>query len=205
MRRKKVGIMGGTFNPIHFGHLLLAETAYHQFNLDTVMIMPTKNPYYKKMGNSVTEQDRVNMVTSAIADNDHFILSKEELNRDGTTYTVDTLEALTASNPDTDYYFIMGEDSLYHIESWRNPERILELAVILVAARGGTSGSLMSQIEYIEDKFDGDIRLLEAPFLEISSNDIRRRVREEDSIRYMLPKSVIDYIYEKGLYKPDKE
>ncbi len=96
---KKIGIMGGTFNPIHFGHLLLAETAFHQFNLDEILIMPTKNPYYKKISNSVTEEDRVAMVELAIEDNVHFQLSKEELNREGTTYTVETLSHLTVKHP----------------------------------------------------------------------------------------------------------
>lgn len=86
---KKIGIMGGTFNPIHFGHLLLAETAFHQFQLDEILIMPTKNPYYKKISNSVTEEDRVAMAELAIEDNGHFRLSKEELNREGNTYTVE--------------------------------------------------------------------------------------------------------------------
>ena len=111
-RNRKIGIMGGTFNPIHFGHLLLAETAYHQFSLDEILFMPTKNPYYKKLGNSVTEEDRVQMVKLAIKDNAHFTFSGEELNREGTTYTVETLKNLTQKNPDCEYYFIMGADSL---------------------------------------------------------------------------------------------
>lgn len=198
---RKIGIMGGTFNPIHHGHLLLAETAFYQFELDEVLIMPTKNPYYKNLSNTATEEDRVNMVCLAIKDNNHFCLSKEELDRDGTTYTVETLQNLTAAHPDYQYYFIMGADSLYHIESWKEPVDILKMAVILVADRdGGTSSSLKSQIEYITNKYDANIHLLEAPVLEISSHDIRRRVREGESIRYLLPQNVADYIYEHRLY-----
>ena len=199
-KRKKIGIMGGTFNPIHFGHLLLAETAYHQFDLDEVLIMPTKNPYYKKRTNSVTEEDRVKMVQLAIEDNAHFRLSKEELNREGTTYTVETLRNLTGNNPDCDYYFIMGADSLYHIESWKEPAAILEMAVIVVAGRGGSSSSLDSQIEYIENKYEANIFLLNSPNLEISSNDIRRRIRTGESIRYLLPQTVAEYIHTNHLY-----
>ena len=204
-KRKKVGIMGGTFNPIHFGHLLLAETAYQQFDLDEVLIMPTKNTYYKKMNNLVQAEDRVNMVKLAIADNPHFVLSREELNRDGTTYTVDTLTRLTAQEPDSRFYFIMGADSLYHLESWREPQKILSMAVILVAGREGSGigASLRSQQEYLENKFDADIRMLRSPVMEISSNDLRRRVREGRSIRYLLPKPVAEYIYENRLYLPD--
>ena len=204
-KRKKIGIMGGTFNPSHFGHLLLAETAYHQFDLDEILIMPTKNPYYKKLTNTVTEENRVEMVRLAIEDNPHFHLSKEELNREGTTYTVETLKNLTTENPDCDYFFIMGADSLYHIESWKEPEAILQMAVIVVAGRGGSSSSLTSQIEYIENKYDANISLLNSPNLEISSNDIRRRIRAGESIRYLLPQSVADYIYTNHLYISSKE
>ena len=206
-KRKKVGIMGGTFNPIHFGHLLLAETAYQQFDLDEVLIMPTKNTYYKKMNNLVQAEDRVNMVKLAIEDNPHFVLSREELNRDGTTYTVDTLTRLTAQEPDSRFYFIMGADSLYHLESWREPQKILSMAVILVAGREGSGigASLRSQKEYLENKFDADIRMLQSPVMEISSNDLRRRVREGRSIRYLLPKPVAEYIYENKLYLPGGE
>lgn len=198
---KRIGIMGGTFNPIHNGHLLLAESAYYQYGLDEVLIMPTKNPYYKNISSSVTEEDRVNMVCLAIEDNPHFVLSTEELERDGTTYTVETLNNLTKAHPDYKYYFIMGADSLYHIESWKDPEKILKMAVIVVADRdGGNSSSLKSQIAYIMDKYEADIRLLESPYLEISSHDIRKRVREGHSIRYLLPQQVADYIMEHGIY-----
>ena len=199
-KTKKIGIMGGTFNPIHFGHLLLGETAYEQFSLDEVLFMPTKNPYYKNLGNTVTEEDRVRMVKLAIKDNAHFTFSGEELNREGTTYTVETLQNLTRKNPDCEYYFIMGADSLYHIESWKDTEKVLQMAVILVAGRGDLSSSLSSQIEYIENKYDASIHFLNSPSLEISSNDIRRRIRAGESIRYLLPREVEEYIYEHKLY-----
>ncbi len=195
--------MGGTFNPIHNGHLLLAETAYYQFHLDEILIMPTKNTYYKKMPDHVTEEDRVNMIRLAIEDNPNFILSKEELNRDGTTYTVETLENLTARHPDHEFYFIVGADSLFHIDSWKEPEKIFKLATILVAGRsGGFSISLDSQIDYLEDKFDAEIKKLKAPMLEISSNNIRKRIGQGESIRYLLPDNVRKYIMENHVYLP---
>ncbi len=200
-KQRKIGIMGGTFNPIHFGHLLLAETAYHQFELDEILFMPTKNPYYKKLTSNVTEEDRVAMVKLAIENNAHFRFSGEELKREGATYTVETLRNLTRKNPETEYYFIMGADSLYHIESWKEPDEILKMAVILVAGRGGgPSSSLNSQIEYIENKYDASIFSLNSPMLEISSNDIRRRLRSGESIRYLLPHEVSEYIYAHQLY-----
>ena len=201
-RKKKVGIMGGTFNPIHHGHLLLAERAYHQFDLDNVLIMPTKNTYYKKMPDNVTEAQRIEMIKLAIEDNDHFELSLEEINREGITYTYETLLNLTKNNPDAEYYFIMGADSLYHIESWYMVEDIFKMATILVAARGvGTSSVLDSQIEYIQNKYDAVIEKLYAPIMEISSNDLRKRVKDGESIRYLLPQNVIRYIEENHIYE----
>lgn len=201
-KKKKIGIMGGTFNPIHHGHLLLAERAYHQFGLDKVLVMPTKNTYYKKMPDNVTEEQRIDMIKLAIADNDHFELSLEEINREGITYTYETLLNLTRDNPDCEYYFIMGADSLYHIESWYMVEKIFEMATILVAARGvGTSSVLDSQIEYVQSKYDAVIEKLYAPIMEISSNDIRKRVQNGESIRYLLPQNVVQYIEEHHVYE----
>lgn len=201
-RRKKIGIMGGTFNPIHHGHLLLAERAYHQFGLDRILIMPTKNTYYKEMPKNITEEQRLEMVQLAIEDNDHFKLSLEEIQREGTTYTVETLQNLTAQNENCDYYFIMGADSLYHIESWYKAEEIFKLAVIIVAGRGaGSASALDSQIDYIIEKYDARIEKLDSPIMEIASNDIRKRIKNHQSIRYLLPQKVIDYIYTNHVYE----
>lgn len=202
---KKIGIMGGTFNPIHFGHLLLAETAYEQFGLDEIMIMPTKNTYYKKMPHHVTQEQRLDMIRLAIEDNPHFYLSLEEINREGTTYTVETLQNLTKAYPNNEYYFIVGADSLYHMESWYQPEEIFKMATIVVAGRGGASVSaLESQIEYLENKFDdARIEKLYSPIMEISSSGIRKRVMQGNSIRYLLPQQVVDYIEEHRVYLPE--
>lgn len=200
---KKIGIMGGTFNPIHNGHLVLAETAYEQFHLDQILFMPTKNPYYKKLGHSATEEDRVSMVKLAIEGNDAFAFSDLELLREGTTYTVETLEILTKEHPDTEYYFIMGADSLYHFETWKDPQEILSMAVILVASRDDVSSqSIEGQIEYLENKYENaNIHCLVTPNLEISSNNLRKRCKEGRSIRYLLPDPVKNYIQENGLYQ----
>lgn len=203
---KKIGIMGGTFNPIHYGHLLMAESAYHQFGLDEVLIMPNKSTYYKKMVHTVTEEQRLDMIRMAIADNDHFTLSLEEINRGGTTYTVETLYSLTEQNSDCEFYFILGADSLYYIDTWYKAEEIFKLAVIVVAGRGGASVSALdSQIEYIEDRFDGArIEKLYSPIMEISSSNIRKRIKNGDSIRYLLPQNVADYILENNIYIPEE-
>ena len=143
------------------------------------------------------------MLQRAVEGISYFSISDMEIRREGYSYSSVTLEELTSVHPDTDYYFIMGADSLYQIESWKDPEKILEMATIVVAGRAGTGTSLSSQIEYIENKYDATIYRLNSPVLEISSNDIRRRVRDGESIRYLLPSKVVDYIYGHNLYQPD--
>ena len=149
---KKIGILGGTFNPIHHGHLILGQAAKEEFGLDEILVMPTKNPAYKTISGGVTEQNRVDMIKLAIAGFSYFRFSDMELNREGTTYTVDTLRALTKENTDCRYYFIMGADSLYQIETWKDPDQIFAMADILVATRNDSRSALDAQIDYLEGK-----------------------------------------------------
>lgn len=199
----KIGIMGGTFNPIHNGHLLLAETAYEDFDLDKVLIMPVKEPAHRNISSNVSAKDRINMVELAIKDNPHFELSLLEMEREGYTYTVDTVRQLKEEHPEHEYYFIMGADSLYHFESWKEPDEILRYAVILAAGRDHIAESeLEAQIEYLLEKYPfGKIFPLLTPSLEISSHNIRKRVRNERSIRYLLPKEVEEYALTHKLYQ----
>ncbi len=202
-KKKKIGIMGGTFNPIHFGHLILAEAAYEQYHLDKVLIMPAKEPSHKTISDTITEEDRVEMVKRAIKGNDHFELSLLEINREGITYTIDTLTELHEEDSEIEYYFIMGADSLFHFNSWKEPEKILKLTNILVANRDlSTFSALNSQIDYLSDKYDeANISLLDTPNLEISSHALRKRVRQNLSIKYYVPESVEEYIKDHGLYR----
>lgn len=197
---KKIGILGGTFNPIHHGHLILGQTALEDFGLDKVLIIPTKNPAYKKISKNVEIEDRVNMVKLAIASHPGFEFSDIELYREGYTYTVDTLRKLTQMHPDAEYYFIMGADSLYQIESWKDTEQILSMATILVASRNDSRSALDAQIEYIQDKYQCSICHLDSPDLEISSNEIRKRAARGQSIRYFVPEEVRLYIERNDLY-----
>lgn len=197
----KIGIMGGTFNPIHYGHLLLAESAYEQFSLDTVLIMPNKHPQYRMISSEISEEHRTKMIQLAITSNSHFQLSYEELNRDGATYTVDTLRALTTRHPDNSYYFIMGADSLFHFESWKDTKDICRLCEIIAAPRvGQVSADLESQIDYLCAKFDARIHLLNSPNLDISSHGIRKKIRNHQTFKYLLPETVEEYIREHRLY-----
>lgn len=202
-KRRKVGIMGGTFDPIHIGHLILGENAYLQFGLDTVLFMPSGNPPHKREreGRASTRQ-RIEMVKRAIADNPHFCLSLAEAHDQGYTYTKETLMRLTAEHPDTDYYFIMGADSLFSFETWKEPEEICRLSTLVVAVRDHVSQErLDGQIAYLEGKYLGKILKLETPNIDISSGTIRDWISKEKSLRYYVPDSVIAYIEELGLYR----
>ena len=131
-RKKRIGIMGGTFDPIHIGHLILGETAYEQFQLDEVLFMPSGNPPHKRnRAHRATDDQRCEMVKRAIASNPHFSLSLEEMNEDGFTYTYRTLERLNKKHPNTEYYFILGADSLFDFDEWKEPARICHVCQIV--------------------------------------------------------------------------
>lgn len=198
---KKIGIMGGTFNPIHFGHLFLAENAFEQVSLDKVLFMPSKNPPHKAKPVNVSEQQRVDMINLAISDNPHFELSKIELHREGLTFTADTLRLLTAENSDTEYYFIVGTDSLFMMQNWKEPQVVFDLSTIVVAGRDNSkTEEIQKHIEYLESTFRARIIYIEMPMIQIASAEIRERYMAKRSVRYFMPDSVIDYIGKNKLY-----
>ncbi len=202
-KTRRVGIMGGTFDPIHIGHLILGEKAYEQFQLDEVLFMPSGNPPHKqgREGRASNEQ-RAEMVARAIADNPHFTLSLEEMHDEGYTYTRQTLEKLTKENPDTEYYFIMGADSLMSFHEWKDPARICELAVLVVATRDHLpSDRLDEKIREVSQTYNGRIEKLSTLNIDISSNMIRKWIPEGKSCRYYLRSAVISYIEAKGIYR----
>lgn len=198
---KRVGIMGGTFNPIHNAHLILAETAYHQYDLDKVLFMPTKNPPHKDREDLASEWHRKNMIQEAINDNPNFELSTLEMDRDGITYTAETLRILHQMDSDTEYYFILGGDSLMNIDKWKEPSVIFSLATIVVAARDGyQEEEIESQCARLKDEYHATIFRLDVPILEISSKFIRKRCENRESIRYYVPETVFSYICKHKLY-----
>ncbi len=202
-RRHKTGIMGGTFDPIHVGHLILGESAYEQFGLDEVLFMPSGNPPHKTdRAGGASNEERVQMVRTAIADNPHFVLSLEEMHELGYIYTSKTLERLTQAHEDTDYYFIMGADSLFSFDTWHEPQRICELCTIVAAVRDHVPyEDLSKHIEVMKEKYHADIRLLVTPNIDVSSHQIREWVREGRSCRYYLHDSTREYIAERKLYR----
>ena len=202
-KKKRIGIMGGTFDPIHIGHLILGETAYHQFHLDNVLFMPAGNPPHKQdRENRATDSQRVEMVRLAIASNPHFTLSMEEMHREGYSYTYRTLERLKKRYPDTEYYFILGADSLYTFDEWKEPARILGACTILVGTRNHTSDEKLDRvIEHLEEKYHGQIEKLESLNIDISSKMIRSWIEKGRSLAYYVPDQVIDYIQRNNIYK----
>lgn len=201
--RKKIGIMGGTFDPIHIGHLLIAEQACQQFQLDKVLFMPAGNPPHKRNreGGASNEQ-RIEMTRMAIAGNPHFELSLMEMNETGYSYTYITLEKLKEKHPDTEYFFIIGADSLYDFKGWAKPERICACATILVATRNHTDEKLLDyELQMNSSWFHGRFEKLVIDNIDISSQQLRKWVREGKSIRYYTPDSVIAYISDQNIYR----
>ncbi len=198
---KKVGIMGGTFNPIHLGHLFLAEYAYDSLGLDQMLFMPSNHPPHKAQLEVVSSNHRLNMVKLAIQDNPHFIASDIELKRTGLTFTADTLRMLTRENSDTEYYFLVGADSFMKLQSWREPEAICKLCTLVAAGREQQSIiDLENQVTHLREQFGAKVILLDMPMIDISSGQIRDRIAARKSIRYYMPEVVASYIEENGLY-----
>ncbi len=199
---KKIGILGGTFNPIHTGHLRLAEYARDEFDLDEVWLMPTGCSYLKDADTIVSAEHRLRMSQLAVTNYPRMKISDIEIVRQGNTYTYETLESLKEQYPDTELYFIQGADCLFTIEKWRHPERIFAACTILAAVRNATSMEAMeAQRNHLEQKWGAKVHLLNMPEIQISSTEIRNRLKQEKSVQGMLPVEVFSYIKEKGLYR----
>ena len=198
----KIGILGGTFDPIHNGHLRLGREAYEQFGLDAVWFMPTGNPPHKK-DHKITEGEmRERMVKLAIADTPYFLYSDFELRRKGNTYTAQTLSLLREEYREDVFYFIIGADSLYQLESWYHPEQVMAQAVLLVSGRTYEDGGvpLEDKVAYFNEKYNADIRLLHNPKIDVASADIRKKAAEGRDLSKDMPAAVAEYIRETGLY-----
>lgn len=202
-RHRKIGIMGGTFDPIHIGHLILGEKAYEQLGLEKVLFMPSGNPPHKKnRSGRATDEQRLEMVARAIASNPHFELSTVEMHEEGYSYTYRTLEQLSRENPDTKYYFIIGADSLFSLDEWRNPERICAACTMVVATRNHTPiGRIDLEMKRLAQKYQGKFIRLDTLNIDVSSGMLRSWVQEGRSIQYYCSDSVISYIEEQNIYK----
>lgn len=184
----RLGVLGGSFDPIHLGHLILGETAREQLNLDKVMFIPAGNQWRKESRDVAAAEDRLAMVRLAVDGNSAFEVSTMEIDRDGPTYTVETLAQLHAESPGIEISFIVGVDALADMPHWKEPRRIFELATVCVAARVG---------EAVEDD---RVTQVEMPEVNVSSSGVRDRVKEGESIRYLVPEAVERYVRQHGLY-----
>ena len=199
-REYRLGIMGGTFDPIHYGHLVTAEQAREALELDLVLFMPAGVPAFKQ-GKRVTDaEDRYAMTVLATAANPAFDASRFEIDRDGVTYTIDTLRALRANYPDNvKLFFITGADAILDLVTWHDAAAMAELATFIAATRPGYDIEQARQ-RVAASGVPFDVRYIEIPALAISSTNIRARVSAKKSVRYLTSESVIGYIRKNGLY-----
>lgn len=196
----RIGILGGSFNPPHLGHLVCAQEAYVQLELDQVMVIPAATPPHKPLEDDPGAQRRLELCRLAVEGDPRFRVSDMELMRGGPSYTVDTLLELQANGPDNDLFLILGGDIAAGLPEWHQPERVLSLATLAVAKRRGT---LREAVEEALARIDGGDRaqFFRMPRIGISSTLVRKRVKADQPIRYLVPDRVADYIASEGLYR----
>lgn len=201
----KIGILGGTFDPIHNGHLIIAEYARTQLKLDQIIFIPSgKHPF--KDNNEVTDsKKRMDMINLAIDSNEYFKMSDIEVYREGITYTIDTIMSLKEKYKDDDIYFIIGSDIIFEIEKWKDFNKlILNCKFTLLNRPLDKNKESEKKLKELIEKYPIQIEKVKAPFIEISSTEIRNRVMEKLSIKYLVPELVNNYIIEHNLYSKDK-
>ncbi len=198
--KRKVGIMGGSFDPIHLGHLVVANEVLNIHKLDEIIFVPTGDPPHKK-GLKAADFHRLLMVNMAVLSNDKFSVSDFEIKNSEKSYTLNTLKEFTSLYPDTEFYFITGSDAVVELPNWYEPEEILKLCNFIAVSRPGISiEEVKNKINDIQEKFGGSIEMLQVPMLQISSTNIRERFQMGISAKYLLPESVEQYIIKNGLY-----
>jgi nicotinate-nucleotide adenylyltransferase len=198
-RARRVGVMGGSFNPIHNGHLVTADEARHAFSLDEVIFVPAGHPWQKEVTDVAPAEDRYLMCVIATSSDPAFRVSRIEIDRPGPTYTVDTLHALKEERPGSELYFITGADAILQILTWKDPEVVLREAQFIAATRPGYD---LDRLEKeLPEGFEDRVSIMEIPALAISSTDVRLRAREGRPIRYLVPVGVAAYIEKAGLYR----
>lgn len=191
----RLGILGGTFNPIHIAHLLVAEQVAEARRLDKVLFIPACTPPHKDSPDIAPAEDRYRMTALATESNPRFEVSRIELDRPGRSFTKDTLQELLELYPGSDLFYVIGSDAVAELSTWREPELVLELAQFLVAMRPG------HDLARLEERFRESVEIVHVSGLDVSSTEIRDRVRKGLSIRYLVPENVEKYIAQTGLYR----
>jgi nicotinate-nucleotide adenylyltransferase len=201
----RLGLFGGTFDPVHFGHLLLAERCREECQLDQVWFVPAGNPPHKQGEPVSPGTQRAEMLEFAIAGHPQFHVNRMELNRAGRSFTIDTLREVKSEDPQRELFFLIGADSLQDLPIWRDPAGIAELATIVAVNRGGRP---MPDLQPLRNALGVEVvnrvQLITMPGIDLSSTDIRDRVRQGKSIRFMTPRACEVYIEQNGLYREPK-
>ncbi len=199
--QKRTGILGGTFNPIHIGHLTLAQNALEHCGLDEVLFIPSGVSYLKDPQTIADKKHRVNMTRLAIEDNGRFLLSLIETEREGNSYTYETLDTLTKENPSVRYFYIVGADTLLYMENWKHPELIFDRCTVVCAKREGKSDDILyDKAAFLKEKYKADVMIMDVPEIASSSSMIRQMLSEGRSCRYYLSDNVREYITVNHLY-----
>ena len=200
-RVRRIGLMGGTFNPIHYGHLLIAENAYEQYHLDEVIFIPTGQCPHKDARQILRADERMEMIRLAIADNPHFSCSDYEIRTEGISYTYLTVQAFYEPAEERELFFIMGADSLAYFDAWMRPDKISRMSTILAAVRDGLNiEELLPIRESLQQKYGTKIGFINTPNFSVSSRMIRHRMEKGHSIRYLVPEAVERYLKEHRVY-----
>lgn len=200
----RLGIFGGTFDPVHLGHLILAEQCREQAKLDRVLFVPAARPPHKQERELTKFDQRVEMLALAISGHPAFRIDELEKNRPGPSYTYVTLEELRHQHPGAELCLLVGADSLHDLPQWVQPRRILELATLVVMPRPGWELAELDSLREslaLEADFPLRLQLVHAPLIDVASRDLRARIAQGRSVRYMIPRAVEAYIAEKGLYR----
>lgn len=198
---RRLGIFGGSFDPVHVGHLLLAESCREQCSLDCVWFLPCGQPPHKPQGTLTAGRQRADMLEFAIAGDPRFAVCDIELERDGLSYTVETLRQIHDEAPSRELFFLMGADSLADLPQWREPNAILELATVVAVNRGHKPPPDLTQLESrLGPTVRQRVRLVTMPAIDISATDLRERVRSGRSLRFRVPRAVEEYIGQNELY-----
>jgi len=191
----KVGIIGGTFDPVHLGHLICADFVRNNKKLDKIIFLPAAVPPHKTDKKISQNKYRLAMLRLALKDNPYFEISEYEIRKGGISYTIDTIQHLKQnSSDDVEYFLIIGADNLLDLENWKKPDTLLREVQVLVLRRPGID------LTAAEQGFIQRVTFIDSPVIEISSSDIRRRIKEHTLIKYLVPKNVEKYIYKKGMY-----
>lgn len=200
--QKRIGLFGGTFDPIHYGHLVLAECARHECELDRVVFIPAARPPHKHKEAVLGENYRYEMVRLAIKDNPHFEVSRVEIDRSGYSYTVDTVRYFRSHCPGAEIYFITGLDALLDLKSWKDVGELVKLCRFVTAVRPGFElREDDDRLRGLPAEFWRNLQIIEVPGLYISSTDLRYRIATGKPVRYLLPAVVEEYIRQHGFYR----